>query len=305
MTELSVCIVTYQARDLLRECLNSLIAQTKRPCEIIVVDNGSSDGTAAMLSQEFPAVRLVQNQANLGYTRPMNQALRLAAGRYLVQLNPDTILQSSTLDDLADFMDAHPEAGICGPRVTNPDGSLQPQCRRGDARPLAVIAYFLKLDRLFPKNKRLGQYLLTYLDENQTSRVDAVSGSCMLIRREVVDQIGYLDERFFAYQEDSDYCLQARRAGWTVYYVAEAELIHYGGMGGSRVQPYRSIIEWHRSYFRFYRKNLAQDYFFLFNWLYYLLMPLKLAFSLAVNLFRRNKSITGHQPAANSKVEHV
>lgn len=298
MTELSVCIVTYQACALLRDCLNSLIAQTERAYELIVVDNGSQDGTIEMLSNEFPAVRLVQNQDNLGYTRPMNQALQLATGHYLVQLNPDTLLQSSALDDLADFMDAHPEAGICGPKVTNPDGSLQKQCRRGDARPWAVITYFLKLDRLFPKSKLFGQYLLTYLDDDQTCTVDAVSGSCMLIRREVVDQIGYLDERFFAYQEDSDYCLQARRAGWKIYYVAEAELVHYGGMGGSRVKPYRSIVEWHRSYFRFYRKNLAIDYFFLFNWLYYLLMPLKLGISLAANLFQKERLISGRKQAS-------
>jgi GT2 family glycosyltransferase len=111
----------------------------------------------------------------------------------------------------------------------------------------------------------------------------------MLIRRQVVEQIGYLDERFFAYQEDADYCRRARQAGWLVYYVPESRIIHYGGMGGSRVQPYRSIIAWHKSYFLYYRKHLAKNYFFLFNWLYYALMVLKLLFSLSLNFLRKGK----------------
>jgi GT2 family glycosyltransferase len=115
----------------------------------------------------------------------------------------------------------------------------------------------------------------------------------MLIRREVIDQIGYLDERFFAYQEDADFCFRARQAGWKVYYVPTAQITHFGGRGGSRVQPYRSIIEWHRSYWLYYRKNLAKDYCFLFNWLYYLAMLVKLVLSLSINLFRKEKFAHG------------
>lgn len=113
----------------------------------------------------------------------------------------------------------------------------------------------------------------------------------MFIRRAVIDQIGYLDERFFAYQEDTDFCVRAIRAGWKVYYLHTAQITHFGGMGGSRVQPYRSVFEWHRSYFYYYRKNLAQDYFFLFNWFYYLLMLIKLLFSLLVTLLRGGKNV--------------
>ncbi len=111
----------------------------------------------------------------------------------------------------------------------------------------------------------------------------------MLIRREVVEKIGYMDERFFAYQEDADYCFQAQRAGWQIYYHPAAQIIHFGGQGGSRFQPYRSIFAWHRSYYLYYRKNLAKDYFFLFNWIYYVLMALKLGLSLLRNLLRKEK----------------
>jgi hypothetical protein len=130
---------------------------------------------------------------------------------------------------------------------------------------------------------------MSYLDPDQNNPVDGVSGSCMLIRRPVLDQIGYLDEQFFAYQEDADYCLRARAAGWQVYYVPEAQIMHYGGLGGSMVKPWRSIIEWHKAYFLLYRKHFAKDYFFIFNWFYYLAMIFKLLLALLGNLAQKGK----------------
>jgi GT2 family glycosyltransferase len=289
-TLLSICIVTYQARQFLCDCLRSL-REHPPACrvEVIVVDNGSTDGTLEMLEEGFPEVFLIRNSENHGYTAPMNQGLQKGCGDYLVQLNPDTLLLPGTFDKLLEFMETHPEVGICSPKVLNPDGTLQGPCRRGESRPWAVISYFLKLNRLFPKSRYFGEYLMNYMDEDATHEVAGVSGSCMLIRREVVDQIGYLDERFFAYQEDADYCLRARRAGWSVFYVPQAKLIHFGGRGGSRVEPYRSILEWHKSYWRYYRKNLAGDYLSLFNWLYYGLIGLKLLWSIGQNALRREK----------------
>jgi GT2 family glycosyltransferase len=187
------------------------------------------------------------------------------------------------------FLETHQEAGICGPKVLNRDHTLQKPCRRGESRPWAVFSYFLGFSTLFPKNKFFSEYLMSYMPEDQTHLVAGVSGSCMMIRREVIDQIGYLDESFFAYQEDADYCLRTRQAGWKVYYYPEAQIIHYGSLGGSRVEPYRSIIEWHKSYYLYYQNNFAKDYFFLFNWLYYLAMLLKLVISLGLNLIRREK----------------
>jgi GT2 family glycosyltransferase len=290
VTELSVCIVTYKARDWLRGCLDSLYSSTTfSPFEVIVVDNGSKDGVREMLEQEFPSVRFIENECNEGYTRPMNQSLKVATGRYLMQLNPDTVILTGSFDRLVDFMEAHPEVGICGPKVLNQDGTLQKQCRRGEPRPLAVLSYFLGLWKVFPNSKLLGGYLLDYEGEDKTLEVAAVSGSCMLIRKEVVEQIGYLDEQFYAYQEDSDYCARVRKAGWKVIYMPEAQIIHYGGQGGSRVEPYRSIVEWHRSYWLYYKKHLAKDYIFLFNWFYYLIMVIKLGIALLGNLLRKEK----------------
>lgn len=244
-----------------------------------------------MLADEFPTTRLINNSLNLGYTKPMNQALRVGCGRFLMQLNPDTVVIQGALDNLVQFMEKHPEAGICGPKVLNRDGSLQLQCRRGEPRPLAVLSYFLGLSRIFPRSRLFGGYLLNYLSENEVHEVPGVSGSCMLIRREVIDQIGYLDERYFAYQEDTDYCLRARKAGWKIYYVPEAVVIHYGGQGGSRVEPFRAIIAWHKSYWQLYKRHFARDYFFLFNWLFYGMMFAKLMLTLLVNLVREEKFV--------------
>ena len=294
--DVSVCIVTYRARDLLRDCLQSLYQNTQVTFDVIVVDNASQDGVVEMLQQEFPEICLVENQANDGYTRPMNQALRLGRGRYLLQLNPDTLVMPEAIDRLVAFMDEHPEAGICGPKVLNRDRSLQKPCRRGESRPWAVLTYFLGLSALFPRSRLFSQYLVTYLDEDEINAVDGVAGSCMMMRGALIEQIGYLDERFFAYQEDADICFRARQAGWKVYYMPRAQIIHYGSLGGSRVQPYRSIYEWHRSYFNYYRLHLAKDYFFLFNWLYYLAMGVKLLLALGMNYLRTEKFAGSRKP---------
>jgi GT2 family glycosyltransferase len=314
MVDLSICIVTLNASDFLRNCLNSICKQSdsliwpetgsqdsdkvaeqaqlnqqKLRLEFIIVDNGSTDDTVTMLQDEFPAARLILNNSNNGFARPINQALRQSDGRYMLVLNPDTIILPGALNALVDYLDNHPEVGICGPKVLNRDGSLQKACRRGVSRPWAAFSYFSGLSALFPRSKVFGGYLLNYLDENHTHEVDGVSGSCMLIRREITQKVGLFDEHFFAYQEDADYCFQVKKAGWKITYLPTAQIVHFGGQGGSRFQPYRSIYEWHRSYYLYYRKNLAGDYFFLFNWFYYFLMGLKLVLSLIANTLRTDK----------------
>lgn len=313
MLDLSICITTLNAADYLRKCLISICEQSAAlhwadantlhsdaassisdvkdglDFELIVVDNASTDDTVPMLRAEFPKAILILNEKNEGFTRPVNQTLRQSRGRYMLILNPDTIILPGAITELIGYMDTHPEVGICGPKVLNRDGSLQKACRRGVSRPWATFSYFIGLSSLFPHSKLFGGYLLNYLDEDSIHVVDGVSGSCMLVRRQVVEHVGLFDERFFAYQEDADYCFQVNKAGWKVVYLPTAQIIHFGGQGGSRVQPYRSIYEWHRSYFLYYRKNLAKDYFFLFNWLYYLLMGIKLVLSLTTNALRTEK----------------
>lgn len=292
----SICIVTCRARDLLKDCLQSICVNTRTPYEIIVVDNASKDGTVEMLRRDFPFVRLIQNDHNAGFGRPSNQALRVSSGKYALLLNNDTIVLPQAIDRLVAFMETHPDAGICGPKVLNRDGSMQKQCRRSYATPWDLFCYFSGLAALFPKSRLFARYLVTYADANATMAVDSVSGSCMLVRRTLMDQIGLLDERFFAYQEDTDYCFRANHAGWRIYYHPDAQIVHFASHGGSRVDPFRSIVEWHKSYLLYYRKNLASRYFFLFNWVYYGAMLLKLSSALLVNLFRKEKFAGSRKP---------
>lgn len=295
--DLSICIVTLQARDYLKKCLHSISENTQRVrFEIIVVDNGSKDGTNEMLASEYPWIHSILNQQNDGFSRPMNKAMGVSQGRYLLLLNPDTVVQPHAFDTMVKFMDDNPQAGICGPKILNQDGSLQKQCRRSAAGPWDTFTYFSGLANLFPRSKRFGGYLMTYKDEDAIHEAEAISGACMLIRREVVEQIGYLDERFFAYQEDADYCFQARRVGWKILYYPEAEVIHYGGRGGTRVYPFQAIIEWHRSYWLYYRKNFARKYFFLLNWLYYTAMGVKFLSALLINLIRKERFAGPRRP---------
>jgi GT2 family glycosyltransferase len=295
--ELSICIVSYQTRQYLANCLRALFqTPPRRTFEIIVVDNGSTDGSVEMLICDFPQVQVITNHKNEGYTRPMNQALRAARGRYCVQLNPDTLVRPSTFDTLTEFMDVHPEAGICTPRVLSRDGSLQLQCRRSEGRPWDAFTYFSGLSRIFPKDPRFAGYLMTYQNDHAVYEVQAVSGSCMFIRSAVFEKVNYLDEKFFAYQEDSDFCLQTRKAGWKIFYVPDAEITHYGGEGGSRIHPYRSAYEWHRSYYLYYNKNFKRDYSVLMNGLVYMLMVLKFSLTVIKIFFSKNKYPATRQP---------
>jgi GT2 family glycosyltransferase len=294
---LSICIVNLRARDYLRACLESIYQSPQRvPFEIIVVDNASGDGSVEMLSECFPQVNVIVNDRNLGYTAPMNQALRAARGSYCVQLNPDTLVLPGALDTLYAYMQAHPQVGICTPKVLNRDRTLQKQCRRSAAGPWDTLTYFTGLSRAFPRSKTFAGYLMTYIDEDQVHEAEAVSGSCMFIRRAVLDQIGLLDELFFAYQEDADFCFRARQAGWKIIYNPHAQIVHYGGEGGSGVQVYRAVYEWHRSYYNYYRKNIARSYFFLINWLFYGLMGLKLVFAMLQTFFRKKKFAGTRKP---------
>jgi GT2 family glycosyltransferase len=298
MKEIGICTVTHNSKEKVLASLSSLFEQTPdlETVDIVVVDNNSLDGTVDEIRAQFPKVHLITNDHNCGFSRAVNQGLRILDARYYVLLNPDTIVLDQALIRLAAFMDENPMVGICSPRVLNQDGSVQYQARRGEARPWDVFSYFSGLSKLFPNDPRFSGYLLTHINNNEVIEVQAVSGSCMMIRKDVIDQIGYLDERYFAYQEDTDYCFQARQAGWKVYYVPQAEVIHYGGQGGSNINPYFSSYHWHRSYFLYYQKNLAKDYPFWFHPLYYLAMILKFLIALIGLIFGKEKVVGTRKP---------
>jgi GT2 family glycosyltransferase len=257
---LSIIIVNWNTRDLLATCLDAIRrslssegADTTLQAEVIVVDNGSTDGTVEMLRRDYPDVRLIENRENVGFARANNQGLAASRGRYLLLLNTDAFLRGPALARLVRFMDEHPEAGIVGPRLYFGDGTLQRSCY---AFPTLATEFYgaIGLDRLFPRSRLFGRYRLGYWDMRDVREVDVVMGACLMARREVFEQIGGLDERFFMYSEEVDWCYRARQAGWRIYYVPQAEATHLWG-GTARVLPVQTVVQLYHSRLLFFRKH--------------------------------------------------
>jgi GT2 family glycosyltransferase len=228
--DLTVIIVNYNVREFLGNALRS-VSEALRGIdgEVIVVDNASDDGSVEMVRSEHPSVRVIANDKNLGFAAANNIALREARGRYLLLLNPDTVVQEDTFQTIIRFLDDHPDAGLAGCRILNPDGTLQPACRRSFPTPWVAFTKISGLAALYPRSRVFGRYNLGYLDPEVTHEVDAISGSFMAVRREAYEQAGGLDEDFFMYGEDLDWCYNIRQAGWKVYYVADTRIIHFKG----------------------------------------------------------------------------
>ncbi len=255
---LSIVIVTWNVREDLRECLKSLEAEGMGAVEIIVVDNGSTDGTAEMVRREFPQVRLLINDSNFGYTKANNQGIRASQGKFILLLNPDTVVLPGALEALVVCAQAHPEAGIIGPKLLNPDGSLQRSARSFPDIGVGLFRNTL-LGRLFPNNPFVRRYLLTDFNYDEVREVDWVSGAAMLVRREVFERIGLLDERFWAYCEDVDLCWRAWQAGFKVLFCPHAVIVHKIGRSSDQwLVP--SLIQHHKSMWRFYLKNYRHRY---------------------------------------------
>jgi len=278
--DVSVCIVNLNAKQHLASCLN-LLPESLGSCsyEVIIVDNHSQDGSQEFIQQEYPGFHLLINHRNEGYTQAINSAIRVSRGDYLAVLNPDSEPGPNSIFTLIEFLKMNENIGIVGPKVIASDGSFQRSCRRGVARPAAVFSYFLGLAKRYPNDQRFTGYHLNHLDENEINEVSGVSGSCMVIRRKTLKDIGYFDEQFFAYQEDSDYCLRAKERGWKVYYNPHSIVKHRGGMGGANSVPMKAIFEWHRSYYKYYFKHFADDYSMIFNIFYSIAMAGKLIFA--------------------------
>jgi GT2 family glycosyltransferase len=256
---LSVCIVNWNTRQDLEESLRSVLrADPELGIEVIVLDNASGDGSAEMVRQQFPQVALIESADNTGFARGYNRAASSATGRHLLILNPDTVVQRGALSRLVEFMDSHPEAGAAGPCVLNRDGSLQFSCRRFP-RPMVGVLRNTVIGRLAPRNRFTREYLMQDWDHGSIRHVDWVSGAAMCIRREAWDQVGGFDEGFFMYAEDMDWCWRARQAGWKVYYVPDAVIVHrIGRSTDQRAIP--MVIQFHRSAVRFYRKHYARHW---------------------------------------------
>jgi GT2 family glycosyltransferase len=227
--QLSVSIVSYRTPGLLSACLSTLEAERERiDLDVIVVDNASADGSAELVERDFPWVRLVRNQRNVGFGAAHNAALRLARGRYWLLLNSDATPKPGALASLVDFMDANPSIAVAGPKLLYPDGAVQGSRRRFPT-PATLFLESTQLQRFWPDNPVLRRYYVQDRSDAETQDVDWLVGACLCIRPAAASQVGLLDERFFLYSEELDWCRRFRAAGWRISYVPGAEVVHLEG----------------------------------------------------------------------------
>jgi len=248
--DLSVVIVNWNTRDLLRDCLNSLIAGLGRlEAEVFVVDNASTDGSAEMVAAEFPAVRLLPQPVNLGFAAGNNVALRLARGRHVLLLNTDTLVHGLVLPDAVACLDSNPGVGVLGPRVLNTDGTVQASCSS-----FPSLGNLLLQTLGVTRVARWDGYRMTGWDRSEMRRVDVISGAAMFVRRSAMEQVGLLDESFFFYGEETDWCHRFGQAGWETMYVPLPAITHFGG-GSVRSLNHRRDVLLTEATTRLHRKH--------------------------------------------------
>lgn len=228
--DLSVVVVNYNVRYFLEQALLSVRrAVGNLEVEVWVVDNNSVDDSVAMVREKFPEVKLIVNKENTGFAVANNQAIRLCSGRYVLLLNPDTVVEEDTFQKCVSFMDAHPDAGGLGVRMIDGSGKFLPESKRGFPSPWAAFCKTFGLSKLFPRSQKFNRYHLGYLDEHQTHEIDVLAGAFMLMRRSALDKTGLLDEAFFMYGEDIDLSYRIIKAGYKNYYYPHTSIIHYKG----------------------------------------------------------------------------
>jgi len=228
--ELSVIIVNYNVKHFLEQCLHSVFKASRNlNVEVFVVDNNSADGSSQLIRHKFSEVQLIENKINLGFSKANNQAILKSKGKYVLLLNPDTVVEEDTFRKVIDFMNKHPEAGGLGVKMIDGKGGFLPESKRGLPTPWVAFYKMFGLAKLFPKSKRFGKYHLSYLSENEIHEVDVLAGAFMLLRKSVLDEIGMLDETFFMYGEDIDLSYRIQLGGYKNYYFPETTIIHYKG----------------------------------------------------------------------------
>ncbi len=264
---LTVILVSYNVRLFLDQALMSLQkALVGYDHQIIVVDNASTDGSVDFVAKKFPRVTLLQNKTNVGFARANNQALSISRGEYICLINPDTIVQENTFTVLLHVLQKHPRAGMVTCKVLNPDGTLQLACRRSFPTPWVAFTKIVGLANLFPKSKWFGRYNLTFLDADKIAKVEAISGSFMFLRRQVVQDVGMLDESFFMYGEDLDWCYRIHQAGYGIYYVPQTQIIHFKGES-SKKSPFEQRRLFYEAMRLFVKKHFHGRQAYLPSWI--------------------------------------
>jgi GT2 family glycosyltransferase len=252
--DLSIIIVTWNSEKYIRNCLDSiLLSSGDFKYEIILVDNASTDQTVRSVEELYPQVKLIQNRRNIGYAKANNQGMEEAQGEYLLLLNPDTEILENALVSMLQFLEENARVGALGPRLLNPDKTTQPSCREFPTY-ATLIWEFSGLSRILPKSKIFNRWRMGYFEFNQTREVDQPMGSCFLLRRATLQDVGLFDENFPMFFNDVDLCYRIKQAGWKIYYYPNAQVLHHKGASTLRVKR-RMIWLSHVSFFKFFNKH--------------------------------------------------
>ena len=282
---LSVAIVNFNKGPLLLACLDSLYKNSGGVrLQVTVTDNASSDGLRDILLSLYPKVRLISNERNVGFARATNQALAVSEGSHVLLLNPDTVVLDGALEALMQHLEAHPEVGAVGPQMIGPDGEIQLSGRSFPGYATALFNRYSLLTRWVPRNRFSRDYLLSDWDHAQTREVDWVSGACLMTRKDVLARVGPLDEQFFLFNEDVDWCKRVRDAGWKVIYLPRARVVHHIGASKDKV-PAALVVARHRGMIHYYHKHMRHGP--PWDELVWLLVWARCGYQLLLNALRR------------------
>ena len=254
----SALVVNRNTKDLLLQCLQAFFATADIPVEAVVVDNDSTDGSAAAVTDEFPQATVLVQPKNLGYGRAANIGLERCQGRFVLLLASDVTIEPQTVGKLADFLLTRPDAGAVGPRVLLPGGGLDPDSRRAFPEPSNLFYRTIGLSRLFPKSPRFGRHNMGHLPETEVHEMDAGTGACLMLRTAALDRVGFFDPRYFMFGEDIDLCYRLRLGGWKVFYLPTASATHHVNPAASEQQRVMSY-ERYRSMWTYHFKHHAED----------------------------------------------
>jgi hypothetical protein len=266
--DLSIIIVNYKTEELTSNCIDSIIKSNTKGLsyEIILVDNASEDGSVEAIKMRFPEVKVIENHENLGFSKANNIGMEVSKGEFLLLLNSDTIVELNTLKGAIAFISDHKHIGALGCKILLPSGKLDPACKRSFPTPLNGLYHSLNLDLAFPESTRFGAYNLTYVDENKTCSIDCIMGAFMLVPRAVIDVVGMLDEDFFMYGEDIDWCYRIKQAGYQIIYYPEVRIFHHKKASGIGKRNPKVIAAFYDSMIIFYNKHYQHKYNGLTRW---------------------------------------
>ena len=252
--DVSIIIVSWNTRNILRNCLQSIYEHAgKIDFEVIVIDNASTDSSSEMVRNDFKNAILIENSQNCGFAAATNQGITKAGGRYVLLLNSDTVILDNAISKVIAVADTNPDAAVIGCRVLNPDYTLQPTCFMFPSI-LNLLLSSTYLYKLFPRSRFFGRERMTWWDRNDTREVEVVTGCFMLVRKEAIEQVGVLDERFFMYAEETDWCYRFHKNKWRIIFTPDAQVIHLGGQSSQRIRS-QMYLQLRGSILLFFRKH--------------------------------------------------